>query len=193
MQQPLPKESFTYADYCEWTGEERWELIDGVPYAMAPAPTDVHQEILLDISTQVRTYLRGKTCKAVFAPFDVRLNPEGNDDNVVQPDLLIVCDPAKISKKGCKGAPDMIAEILSPSTSLHDRLRKFNAYLKAGVREYWIVDPIDRVVHVHLLHEGKYTVSAYGAEDSIPVAVLDDLSIDMKTVFPETTEESADA
>ncbi len=185
MQQPLPKESFTYADYCEWTGDERWELIDGVPYAMAPAPTDDHQAALIEITRQVSNYLLGKTCKVYIAPFDVRLNPDGDDNNVVQPDLLIVCDPAKISKKGCRGAPDMIAEVLSPSTATHDRLRKFNAYLRAGVREYWIVDPIDRVVHVHILHEGKYTTSAYGPEDSIPVAVVDDLSIDMKTVFPE--------
>ncbi|MDR0310315.1 MAG: Uma2 family endonuclease, partial [Acidobacteriota bacterium] len=108
-------ERYTYADYASWDTEERYELIDGVPYLMSPAPLRKHQSILFELSGQFRNFLKGKPCKAFAAPFDVRLNADTYDDTVVQPDLVVICDKLKLDAKGCVGAPDMVIEILSPS------------------------------------------------------------------------------
>ncbi len=179
---------YTYEDYSKWDDSERWELIDGVPYAMAPAPSQFHQEASVEMLTQIHAYLKGKACKVFHAPFDVRLNAEDGDDTIVQPDLLIVCDQSKLDGKCCKGAPDMAVEILSPSTSSYDKLQKFNAYLRAGVREYWIVDPIDRTINVYLLRDGEYYARVYGETDDVPVSVLSGLSINAGDVFPGEEE-----
>ncbi len=104
---------------------------------------------------------------------------------MVQPDISVVCDPGKTDGHGCKGAPDMVVEVTSPSTSRYDKLTKFNLYLQAGVREYWIVDSADRVVSVYLLKDGQYHAAVYGADSSVTVDVLDDCTIDLSTVFPE--------
>jgi Uma2 family endonuclease len=131
------------------------------------------------------------------APYCVRLFPAADlsDDTVLQPDLSVICDPSKIDERGCNGAPDLIIEILSPSTSSKDKLIKFNLYLEAGVREYWVVDPEARLVEVHILDKGRYVTSAYGISDPIeerlrgyvsevaPLTVLPGLSIDLKTIF----------
>ena len=140
---PLHQEEqrYTYADYVTWPGDERWELIDGVPYAMSPAPTIGHQRIAGEIHRQLANFLKGKPCEAFIAPVDVRLNADNDDDIVVQPDVLVVCDKNKLDGKCCNGAPDFVVEILSPSTADHDRVNKFQVYVAAGVREYWIVDP----------------------------------------------------
>ena len=143
MAQPLRKEEarYTYADYMAWEDGERWEIIEGVPYLMSPAPTWVHQGISGELFLQIATFLKGKPCKVYAAPFDVRLFPadDDSDDTVVQPDIVVVCDRSKLDRSGCRGAPDMLVEILSPSTARHDQLVKLQLYKKAGVREYWIV------------------------------------------------------
>jgi Uma2 family endonuclease len=128
----------------------------------------------------------------------VRLFPKKDlsDDTVVEPDITVVCDPSKLDERGCNGAPDMIIEILSPSTEFRDRLIKFNNYLKAEVREYWIVDPVTRSVQAHIFDRGRYVTSGYGVidpsdpdsryvSDMAPVSVLPGLVIDLKTVFAE--------
>lgn len=188
----LPAEKkYTYADYLEGPEGERAELIEGQIYDMAPAPSGVHQEILADLTAQLRDYLRGKKCKVFPAPYDVRLFAGKEDtlenvDTVVQPDISIVCDPDKLDEKGCKGAPDMVAEILSRSSQRHDRLTKFNLYQRAGVREYWIIDPFLETVQVFLLQDGRYAaVGFYVPADKVKVAVLDDCTVDLSTVFPE--------
>ena len=117
------QEHFTYADYAKWPEDERWELIEGVAYAMA-APSRIHQKYILEMSVQIATYLRGKSCEVYPAPFDIRLpnhNEADNDvDTTVQPDLAVICDKNKLDDKGCRGAPDWIIEVLSPSTALND-------------------------------------------------------------------------
>ena len=174
---------YTYADYCDWPDDERWELIDGVPYAMSPAPSQAHQSILGAIFNQLYGFLDGKPCKVFLAPFDVRLNADTHDNTVVQPDILVVCDDDKLDGKGVVGAPDLVVEILSPSTALKDKTLKFDKYLKAGVREYWIVDPEINVVSTHVLENGRYYTVAYTETASMPVYVLDGCTIDLGKVF----------
>jgi len=174
---------FTYADYESWDDENRYELIDGIAYMMS-APTTAHQSILVELCLQLATWLKGKTCRVFVAPYDVCLNGLGDeDDTVVQPDLLVVCDDSKIDKKRCNGAPDMVIEILSPSTLKHDLLTKQIKYQKAEVREYWIVDPDSESVKVHLLENGRYVIDTYEGNETIPVHVLDGCVITLSDVF----------
>ena len=159
----LPKTSgrrFTYADYLKWPDDERWELIDGEAYAMSPAPTISHQTLVLDIARQIADTLEGARYRALIAPVDVLLpvsdEAEDRTATVVQPDILVVCDPAKITERNVRGAPDWIIEVLSPATARHDHLTKRDLYERAGVREYWLVHPVDRVVTVYVLKDGHY-------------------------------------
>lgn len=172
----------TYADYLEWPEEVRYELLDGVAYAMA-GPDLAHQEIVGDVYRQLANALEGHTCRAFLAPFDVRLPRPGQDDaeidTVVQPDVMVVCDPAKIDRRGIRGAPDLIAEVLSPSTAGHDQVLKRRIYERAGVREFWLVHPLDRIVTVYRLGG-----DGYGKPDiqelagSTRVGVLDGVQIE---------------
>lgn len=126
---------YTYADYVSWSDDTRWELIDGVAYAMVPAPTTRHQAIQLNLARLVSNFFYGKPCKPFLAPIDVKLS----DSDVVQPDLLVVCDPKKIEEKAIVGAPDLVIEILSPSTETRDRREKKMLYESFRVPEYWLV------------------------------------------------------
>ena len=188
---PMPKENrYTYADLLTCDEEERYELIDGYPMMMA-SPNDAHSEVSGEIHRQIANYLLGKKCKVRHAPYDVRLFEGAGDhpedvDTVVVPDITVVCDPEKRDNRGCKGAPDMVVEVLSPSTKRHDLFTKFNLYQRAGVREYWVVDPDSKLVQVFLLKDGQYSVKVYGEEKTtIKVGVLEDCSIDLSLVFPE--------
>ena len=185
MEQLREERRYTYADYCTWDDGERWELIDGVPYAMSPAPRPGHQSVIGEIYRQMANFLKGKPCKVFTAPFDVRINAKDNDDTVVQPDISVICDRAKIDDKGCNGAPDLIVEVLSPSSARHDKLVKFNVYQRAGVREYWIVDPDSKTVAVYLLEGGRFVASAYGETDTLPVSVLEGCGINLAEVFED--------
>jgi Uma2 family endonuclease len=182
---PLPRqEYYTYADYATWTDDVRCELIAGVPYLMAPAPTPMHQDIAGELAAIFRNFLRGKPCKAFSAPIDVRLNAETDDDTVVQPDLIVVCDKKKIGDKSIDGAPDLVVEVLSPSTATRDRVEKFALYRTYGVKEYWIVDTKRRFVEVHLLENGKYAKDVYDEKGTINVAILPGLAVKLSEVFP---------
>ena len=178
---------YTYADYCTWDDDERWELIDGVPYAMA-APLVLHQEVLGGIYRQISNFLHRKTCRVFFAPTDVRLNADTKDNTVVQPDLLIVCDKSKIDEKGIIGAPDMIVEILSPSSVSKDMITKFMLYLNANVREYWIVDPDTGSVIVNIHQNGTYNAKAYNKSAVVPVSILEGCSVNLAEVFIDAEE-----
>jgi len=152
----------TYGEYRRWREDIRYELIDGVAYAMAPAPSRLHQEVLLELARQVANALAERSCRAFIAPFDVRL-PKADEvdeevDTVVQPALSVVCDPGKLDERGCRGAPDWIVEVLSPATAGHDHILKRAVYERAGVREYWLVHPVDRIVTVYRLEDGRYGV-----------------------------------
>lgn len=191
MALPAEKPRYTFADVLTWNEDERVEIIDGEAIMMAPAPARVHQEISGELFRQLANYLRGKKCKVYAAPFDVRLFEEDGDhpedvDTVVEPDITIVCDPSKLDERGCKGAPDMVVEILSPATQRHDRFIKFSLYQKAGVREYWLVDPGSKIVQSFILEDGHYSVKEFGtAGDKMKVYVLEDCVIDLSEIFPE--------
>ena len=189
---PLPQEArYTLADALTWDEQDHIELIDGYPVMMAP-PVRVHQKILMGLSAQLYAYLEGKRCEVYPAPFAVRLFERDGDspedvDTMVEPDITVVCDPSKLDDIGCKGAPDLVMEILSPSTQRHDRFTKFNLYQRAGVREYWIIDPRDKSVQVFVLEDGRYTAKDFGtAGDKPKVNVLEDCTIDLAKVFPES-------
>jgi len=186
---PLPKseQKYSYADYLTWDENERWEILDGVPYMQA-APSRAHQEASGEIYRQYANYLHGKPCRVYHAPFCVRLDIAKEDDdikNVVEPDITIVCDISKLDERGCKGAPDMIIEVLSPSTGKNDRFIKFNKYEKAGVKVYWVVEPDQKLVSVFALQSnGRYgRPEMYTDEDTIKVSIFPDLEIDLRTVF----------
>lgn len=174
---------YTYADYCRWPEDERWELIDGVAYSMSPAPSVTHQSLLGELHLQIAGFLRGKPCRVFVAPFDVRL-PRNNEndeqvDTVVQPDLTVICDPEKLDKAGCRGAPDWLIEILSPSTAAKDQSLKRALYEKHGVREYWLAHPEDRTVAVYRLAQGAYgKPHIQELRGKTPSAVLAGLEID---------------
>lgn len=191
MALPAEKPRYTFADVLTWDEGERAEIIDGEVILMAPSPARVHQGISMELSSQLHAYLKGKKCKVYAAPFDVRLFEVDGDrpedvDTVVEPDITVVCDPAKLDERGCKGAPDMVVEILSPSTQRHDRFTKFSLYQRAGVREYWIVDPDIRIVQSFVLEDGRYSVKEFGAAgDKIKVNVLEDCVIDLSEIFSE--------
>jgi Uma2 family endonuclease len=175
---------YTYADYMTWDDDKRRELIDGVPYLMS-APSPRHQRLLSNLHGQFWTFLKRKKCEVYFAPLDVRLNADTFDNTVVQPDMLVVCDESILNKAGCKGVPDMVVEILSPSTSRYDRTIKYDTYLKAGIREYWIVDPETKTLAVHILKGSNYIIHPYSCEDTVPVHVLEGFSVDLSEVFEE--------
>ena len=187
----LPQEKcYTFADIQAWDEDERIELVYGRLVMMA-TPLRIHQKVSGELFSQLHEYLKGKKCEVYHAPFAVRPFEEDGDfpedvDTVVEPDISVICDPDKLDAFGCKGAPDLVIEILSPSTQRHDRVTKFNLYQRAGVREYWIVDPAARMVSVYSLKDGYYCAAAYGTDSSVRVGVLDDCTIDLSTVFPET-------
>jgi Uma2 family endonuclease len=180
---------YTYADYLTWDENERYEIIDGAAFMLA-TPSRIHQEISMALSAALYAYLQSKPCKVYPAPFSVRLFPaeDGSDDTVLEPDITVVCDPSKLDDRGCNGAPDLIIEIISPSTARHDRLVKFNKYREAGVREYWTVDPEERMILTYLLKDGQYLAANYDDTALIPVTVLPGCEIDLKTIFENPGE-----
>ena len=178
-----PHKHYTWSDYVSWDDDARYELINGMPYMMSPAPSISHQAVSMELSRQLANFLKGKPCKVLSAPCDVRLNAGDGDDIVVQPDLLIVCDMSKLDGRACVGAPDMVIEVSSPSSMRHDRLTKFHLYQKAGVREYWIVEDDTKILQIHILKNGEYTTRAYSDTDQAPVHVLDGCTIDLTAVF----------
>ncbi len=190
--QSKQNEKFTYADYLTWPDDERWEIIDGVAYSMSPAPGTNHQRISRSLSLQIGNFLHGKRCELFVAPFDVRLSErvgltDEKLETVVQPDLLVVCDPDKLDEKGCKGAPDLIIEILSPSTGGKDLTIKYDLYERHGVKEYWVVHPAEHTLLVYKLgEEGKFgRPDRYAADAKVAVPLLVDLVVDLSGVFIE--------
>ena len=178
---------YSYSDYLVWPEEESWELINGIAFSMSPAPSRFHQKILMELSRQFANYLKGKKCEVYSAPFDVRLNEkESAKDseimNVVQPDIVIVCDESKLDDKGCLGAPDLVVEILSPHTASKDVKEKFELYEKYQVKEYWIVHPTEKIFEIFLLSQQKIYQKPfmYHFDDEIKVNLFDDLIICLK-------------
>lgn len=180
---------YTYKDYAGWPDEERWELIDGVPYNMSPAPSRFHQKISGALFNKIYQYLEGKSCEVYHAPFDVRLpkgkEPEEEIVTVVQPDIAVICDQSKLDDKGCKGSPDLVIEIVSPSTVSKDMKEKLAVYERHGVKEYWIIHPIDKLAIVYRLQEDRQYVKPeiYSEDNAVESKVLEDFSVDLRTLF----------
>jgi len=188
---PAHKTRYSFADCLAWNEKERIEIIDGEAYMMAP-PSTVHQAVCGELFRQIANFLEGKQCKVYSAPFGVRLFEKDKEspedvDTMVEPDISVVCDKNKIDAHGCKGAPDLIVEVLSPSTRRHDRLVKLGLYQRAGVREYWIADPENKSVLVFLPDgNGSFKIHEdYGQEDIAKVNVLDGCFIELRKVFGE--------
>ena len=189
MALPAKQIGYTFADCLTWNEDMHVEIINGELFMMA-TPSSRHQEISGELFRQLANFLEGKPCKVYPAPFGVRLFEQDGDrpedvDTVVEPDISVICDRDKVDARGCKGAPDLIVEILSPSTRRHDRLVNLDLYQRAGVREYWIVDPENRSVLVFLPDgNGSYRIREdYGSEDIARVNVLEGCFIDLKKVF----------
>jgi len=180
----LPKRHYTVVEWEKLPEFPRYELIDGELILMA-RPSSEHQSITLELGAQFRNNLLGKRCRP-FIELSVRFRE--NDSTVFIPDLIVVCDRSKIQKNYCIGAPDLVIEVLSPSTAKIDRILKLNRYHWEGVREYWMVEPSHQVLEVYQWDNGLCPPKLYGPEDKIKVGVLDDCEIDLSLVFPEPEE-----
>lgn len=176
------KKIYTIEDIYALPEGKRAELVDGQMYGMAPLSTR-HQELSGGFYYKICSYLEGKKgkCKVFAAPFAVFLNGDGR--NYVEPDISVICDSSKINERGCAGAPDWIIEIVSPSTQQMDYGIKLFKYRRAGVREYWIVNPLKQTVTVYDFEQEKRT-GQYVFEDRIPVCIFEDFSINIADFFP---------
>ncbi len=188
---PLPHENkiYTYADYLSWSEEEKAEILDGTPYMQA-APSWQHQAVSVELTSQFNQYLKGKTCRVFAAPFDLCIAQSDEADEaifnvIVQPDLVVICDQTKLRKTGYFGVPELIIEITSPSTVRNDKLLKFNKYEQVGVKEYWIVEPENKLVSVFTLQENQRygRPEIYTENDRIKVSIFSELEIDLLPVF----------
>lgn len=183
--------TYSYADYLTWRIDEYVELIKGKIFKMTPAPLNLHQDVSGNLFNVFKNYLKGTKCKVYSAHFDVRLLKEIKEDKdvftVVQPDICIICDSNKLDPKGrgCIGAPDLIIEILSKSTSKKDYNDKYNLYEEAGVREYWIVSPSEKFVSVYDLINDKYELRNHYEEGSVPVGIFENFEIAVEDIFAE--------
>jgi Uma2 family endonuclease len=181
----------TYADYLEWSATYGDELINGTAYVREPpSPSTSHQGVAGELHRQIATTLKGKPCRVYMAPLDVRLpkSTEEDDqvDTVVQPDVFIVCDLQKVDARGIRGAPDWLAEVLSPGTARHDRFRKLPVYERAGVREVWLIDPTDRTLTLHRLEAGSYgRATVLELKGQTPLTAVPGVTIDWEQVLAE--------
>jgi len=181
--------TYSYADYLQWTFEDRLELIKGKIFKMTPAPASAHQRISWVISGELYNSLKNKSCRAFYAPFDVRLPRKGETEDkriitVVQPDICVICDLMKVDVRGCTGAPDIVIEILSPGNNQKELRNKYEVYEESGVTEYWIVSPQDKTFLRYTLIEGLYRPSRLMTiGDIITTAILPGFELNLETVF----------
>lgn len=189
MNVPKYNRKFSYTDYLSWSDDEHIEIIDGIPYNMSPAPSTKHQQVSMNLSFYLMNYFKEKDCKVFAAPFDVRLFAEGKADeevfHVVQPDLSVICDNSKLDDRGCAGSPDLIIEILSPSSAKLDKLTKRNLYEAANVKEYWIVDPSNELLELYYLNENNYYEKPlyFSTEDTMESVHFKELKLIMNELF----------
>lgn len=181
--------AYTYADYLTWKFQERVELFKGKIMEMSPAPSRQHQVLVTDLGGELYTFLKGGSCQLFFAPFDVRLEGlinEKQTQSVVQPDLCVVCDLSKLDDRGCNGAPELVVEILSPGNTKKEMKYKFELYEAAGVEEYWIVDPAEKVVWQYVSIDGLFTNhKPLIEEDRLESKVLDGFVVELASIFKD--------
>ena len=181
---------YSYADYLTWTGEKRFELIYGKAWSMSPAPTPRHQRVVAILTSEIYIFLKGKPCEVFPSPFDVRFVKEKDQQEqdifiTLQPDLSVICDKSKIDDKGCLGSPDLIVEILSPSTGYKDETQKLSIYEEYKVKEYWIINPDRKIIQI-FLHNGEEfdKPDYYKGNDVINSTVLKGMQVALKDIFP---------
>ncbi|MCL2663152.1 MAG: Uma2 family endonuclease [Oscillospiraceae bacterium] len=179
--QPDYSRLYTIEEYYEIGEDVRVELYEGYLVVMQ-SPTLRHQGILGVIHANLFMFLKGKKCKVFTAPGVHLFKKEAT---VFIPDIIVVCDKSKLDIRNVDGAPDLVIEILSPSTTRMDRKLKFDKYQKAGVKEYWIIDPERNLLEVNLLVDGKYITTIYNETAQAPVSTLDGFEIDLAEVFAE--------
>ncbi len=186
--------NYTYADYLKFEFEEMVELIRGKIFKMSPAPSSYHQLISGNLFFEIRKMINNTNgCSIFVAPLDVILSFEEKKEiksrTVVQPDLCIICDPSKIKKAGCFGAPDLVIEIISEHTSKKDLNNKYSVYEEAGVREYWIVFPKEEIIEVYVLEGQKFARKrVFVKEEEITSYIFPELRIDLTLIFPNPFE-----
>ncbi len=182
---------YTWDDYRAWDDGQRWELIAGRPFCMSPAPSSRHQAVVTDLSGRLSAHFQGKPCRPFVAPTDVRLSAK----DVVQPDILVVCDRTQIRETHIEGPPTLVVEILSPSSHRYDRVRKLRLYARFGIQEYWIVQPNPAVVEVLQLTGEIYSVAGvYTDVDTLRSPTFPDLALELGAIFslPLPVEEQID-
>jgi Uma2 family endonuclease len=183
------QQRYSYADYLTWDDDNRYEIIDGEVFDMT-SPSFTHQSISMELSRQFANYFEDKPCKVVCAPFDVILTKSAkkNDEifTVVQPDIMVICDRKKIEERGIVGAPDLVVEIISPSTSSKDNIIKRRVYEQAGVKEFWLISPVERLIRVNKLgKDGRFErEEIYDDTAEIAIAQFAGLSVDCRRLFP---------
>ena len=173
---------YTIRDYQSWDDGERWELIDGVAFNMSPAPGFLHQELVTKLCSRLDQFLEGKPCRVIVSLVDVYFEDTSGGDTVVQPDIVVICDKNKIRQNGIIGAPDLVVEVLSPSTAGRDLVQKAELYRREGVFEYWIVSPEEKEFYQNTLKDGRYELTII-RDGSLISSKFPDFSLDLKTFF----------
>ena len=180
-----PKVRYTYEDYCQLPDDRRYELIDGEFYEMAPSPSSIHQRTLLKLARLMADFVESRLLGVVYiAPLDVILS----ENDTMQPDILFVSAGREgiITQRACEGPPDLVVEVLSPSTSRRDLGIKRRRYARFGVREYWLVDPVARSIEVLVLRDGEFVSLWVYAGEMLPDSeVMPGLVFAVSSIFPE--------
>lgn len=184
---------YTYADYLTWNFKERIEILKGKIFKMSPAPARLHQKTLSELSYHFLNFFHKKECEVYVAPFDVRLvdkrkkSPKDEDIiTVFQPDLCVICDLEKLDDRGCLGAPDLIIEILSPGNSVKEMKNKFELYEENGVREYWMVDYVEKTILIYVLENGVYRgLKPVTQEETVKSVIFSELQFETRTLFKD--------
>ena len=181
-----PQGQWTYDHYATIPDDgQRYEIVDGVLY-MSPAPSEPHQEAAGRIYYHLMTYIGFPGLgKVLISPFDVELS----FSNVVQPDVLVLLKENSHKSIGTRwiGGPDLVVEVSSPGTASYDRKKKSRAYAQAGVKEYWIVRPVERTIEVFVLEADKYcSVGVFSGEQTLPTTIVDNFPVQVRQFFPES-------
>jgi len=176
----LKTESYTWDDYKSWPDGERWEIIGGEVFDMSPSPSLRHQWVSMRVSRLLDRFFESRKCELLAAPLDVRLS----EGDIVQPDLLVVCDKDKMKPTHIEGAPTLVIEILSPASTGRDHVTKFQLYARYGVKEYWIVTPHPALIEVYVLDGDHFRLDGgYDKEDTLRSPTFPDLELPLEDVF----------